>query len=187
MRRYAALIVFGLAVLAQNGLPASMLVRRAETLRDGRVWKFKTAPVDPYDAFRGKYVTLRLAEDRVAPAKGFVPDRGKKVYVLLEEDAEGFAHFSGISHEKTGENDCVQARIRYFNNKEIHLDLPIDRYYMEESKAPEAERVYRQNSRRGEQDAFVAVRILDGFPVIEELYIADTPIREYLEQGAGTQ
>jgi len=187
MKRYAALIVFGLAVLAQIGVPASVLMHRAETLREGRVWKFKTAPVDPYDAFRGKYVTLRLAEDRVATAKGFAPDSGKKVYVRLEEDAEGFARFAGIGYEKTGENDCVQARIRYFTSKEIHLDLPIDRYYMEESKAPEAERVYRQNSRRGEQNAFVAVRILDGFPVIEELYIADTPIREYLEQETKTQ
>jgi hypothetical protein len=48
--------------------------------------------------------------------------------------------------------------------------------------APEAETAYRKHSRRGQHDAYVAVRVRAGHPVPEEMYIAGEPILDHLEQ-----
>jgi uncharacterized membrane-anchored protein len=66
----------------------------------------------------------------------------------------------------------------------VRLQLPFDRYYAEEQLAPEIEQAYRANSRRGEQKAFIAVRVRKGRGVLEELYIEDLPVAEYLRQRA---
>src|SRR5205085_8475834 len=54
------LIVFVLVALAQLAAPGSLIWKRENTLRKGSVWKFRTAPVDPVDAFRGRYVALQF-------------------------------------------------------------------------------------------------------------------------------
>ena len=58
------------------------------------------------------------------------------------------------------------------------LELPFDRYYMQESLAPEAESAYAERLR--DERAWVTVRLHDGHAVLEELWIDDLPIREYL-------
>ena len=59
------LLVFALVGFAQLAVPASLIWKRERTLRQGHVWKFRTAPVDPVDAFRGRYVALEFeAEGR---------------------------------------------------------------------------------------------------------------------------
>ena len=77
------LIIFLLVALAQIAVPASMIWKRQRTLSEGRVWKFRTAPVDPVDAMRGRYLALRfeaeefpshpvpsVSSDRLRQAKG---------------------------------------------------------------------------------------------------------------------
>ncbi|MDD5136646.1 MAG: hypothetical protein PHN63_04800, partial [Candidatus Omnitrophica bacterium] len=54
----------------------------------------------------------------------------------------------------------------------------IDRYYMEEKAAPAAERAYRQSAQRDTQDAYIIVRIKDGFAIIENLYVGGQKIED---------
>jgi hypothetical protein len=51
---------------------------------------------------------------------------------------------------------------------------------MEESLAPAAEKAYREHARASERNAYITVRIRDGFGVIENLWIDGVPIREFL-------
>jgi len=53
---------------------------------------------------------------------------------------------------------------------------------MSEKAAPQAESAYRSHSRRGNQSAYVTVRVLDGFAVLDELYIDDVPITDFLKK-----
>ncbi len=53
MRRAWLLPAFVLVCLVQLAAPASMIWRHERTLANGLPFKFQTAPVDPYDAFRG--------------------------------------------------------------------------------------------------------------------------------------
>lgn len=49
---------------------------------------------------------------------------------------------------------------------------------MEEKAAPAAERVYRQFAQRNKQNAYIVVRIKDGFAVIEGLYAGGQKIED---------
>jgi hypothetical protein len=75
-------------------------------------------------------------------------------------------------------SDWIMAKVKYVSGDKVFLDLPIDRYYMEEKSAPAAERVYRQFAQRNKQDAYIVVRIKDGFAVIESLYVGGQKIED---------
>ena len=180
--RQVALPVFICVALLQLAVPLSMISRREVTLRHGRQYRFKTAPVDPYDAFRGRFVALGMENNSGPPAAGAQFSRGQKAYALIEEDGEGFARIAEVSPTRPREGGYITARVRYASGDTVHLGLPFDRYYMNERRAPQAERAYRDHSRRGNRDAYVAVRVRSGFAVLEELYVAGKPILEFLEE-----
>ena len=61
--------------------------------------------------------------------------------------------------------------------------MPFRRFYMDEDKAPKAERAV-WGGRRGQRKASVSVRVRNGVGVIEELYIDDVPIHQWLAENA---
>jgi hypothetical protein len=171
--------IFAVVALAQLSVPASMLWHRQRALSEGRAFKFKTAPVDPYDAFRGRYVALRFEEEQ-APWKDKQPaTNGQTVYALIEEKTNGFVHVTGATAIRPGDGDYVIAHVTWGEgNSVVHLSFPFDRFYMEESLAPNAEKAFGEHNRRTQQDAYAVVRVLDGLGVIENLYVGGKPIAE---------
>ena len=53
-------IFFGLLCVAQLGVILFQIVNYERILKEGEVFYFKVLPLDPYDAFRGRYVSLRF-------------------------------------------------------------------------------------------------------------------------------
>ena len=51
-------------------------------------------------------------------------------------------------------------------------------------QAPAAEQAYRNNSRRGQQNAYVTIRIRNGDAALEQLYIDNQPLADYLRAQA---
>ena len=51
-------ISFFILVLVQLAVPSFMILTQEEIQTEGKAFRFKTRPVDPYDLFRGKYITL---------------------------------------------------------------------------------------------------------------------------------
>src|SRR4051794_20169229 len=87
----------------QIGVPAYLISQHELALRYGRVFKFQTAPVDPYDAFRGRYVALSF-DAHTAPSSENI-ERGTKLWAVLTEDEHGFAKIDRVSREKiAGDN-----------------------------------------------------------------------------------
>ncbi len=170
--------------LSQITVPMSMLVSREIVLKNGMEFKFKTAPVDPYDAFRGRYVALRIEENKAPGQKGLFLKRGQKVYATIVTDEKGFAKFSGVVLSRPQGVPYIQAKVRYvWGEKEIYLDLPIDRYYMEEKAAPRAEKKYWEYySGHTNQDTYMVVRVKDGIAVIAGLYVAGEKIEDLLKR-----
>ena len=173
--------LFTCLAFVQIATPVSMIVRREVTLREGRQWRFRTKPVDPYDAFRGRYVALRIAEDTAPIPKEVKLVRNQKVYTLLKEDEKGFAKITGVSVKRPPGDAYLQAKVSYVQGKKVHLRLPFNRYYMEEEKAPAAETAYRKHSQRKSRDAYITVRVKAGFAVVEELYVGGKPILEFIQ------
>jgi uncharacterized membrane-anchored protein len=178
MKKELVVGLFAGLIAVQIGLPVSMIAKRESTLRDGAIFRFKTAPVDPYDAFRGRYVAIRAEINKVKKPEGMNLKYGQKVYAQLTVDEKGFAQVSQIAMQKPKDSAYLTASVTYPTGNDIGLNLPIDRYYMEEKAAPRAEQAYREHSRRDKQDAYVVVRVKDGFAVIEGLYVGDQRIED---------
>lgn len=178
-------IVTGFVVLAliQIAVPLFMIARREAILRSGVQYKFRTAPVDPADAFRGRYVALRMEQENVpAPKDAF--RRGERVYATLAPQSDGFTGIGAVVKTRPADEAFIKTRVRYMNNwssnTTVQIALPFDRYYMNEKHAPEAERAYRDNNRRTNRNAYVTVRVKGGSAVLENLYIGDKRVEEFI-------
>jgi uncharacterized membrane-anchored protein len=177
--KYWRLIVFGLVAFAQLAVPASLIWKREHTLRQGSVWKFKTAPVDPVDAFRGRYVALHFEVETQQIAPPANASSGQAVFVALKTNTEGFAEIDKVSATRPAGDDFMAAQL-----SGSAISLPFDKYWVTERDAPTAETAYRDLSRRGQQNAFVTVRVFRGDAAIEQLYLDNQPLADYLRAKA---
>ena len=177
-------LLFLMVALVQLALPASRIWLYERTLRDGHVFKFRTAPVDPYDAFRGRYVALRFEAGDAAWNEMDKPSHGRKIFALVETGADGFARFTTASLNRPAGGDYLEARSGYSaGDSRVPVEVPFDRFYMEEKLAPKAEQVYREHSAAGgERDAYAIVRIRAGLGVIEQVFVGDKPLAEAARQ-----
>lgn len=167
--------------LLQLMVPGMMIARREAALRDGSAYKFKTRPIDPFDPFRGRYVALWFSE--TAGEAGYEGvRRGHKVYVEVFQGEDGFAKLGKATRERPDGVDYIKARIAYVSGgSQVQLELPFDRYYMNEKKAPAAERVYWERARDTNSTAYAVVKVLDGMAVTEGLFVDGVHILDYLE------
>ena len=174
------LLVFALVGLAQLAVPGSLIWKRERTLRQGSVWKFRTAPVDPVDAFRGRYVSLEFDVEghEISPPPNI--DYGQTVFVTMRQNPEGFAEIDQVNPSRPAGDDFIEAQL-----KGSTVSLPFDKYWVTERDAPAAEAAYRALSRRDKQNAFVTVRVFRGDAAMEQLYLDGLPLGEYLRANAG--
>lgn len=177
--KYGRLIVFGLVALAQLAVPGSLIWKREQTLRQGNVWKFRTAPVDPVDVFRGRYVALRFDAETQEISPPANASYGDKVYATLKQNAEGFAEIDQVTATKPGGDDFMEAHL---SGKTV--SLPFDKYWVTERDAPAAETAYQNLSRRGNQNAYVTVRVFRGDAAMEQLCLDNQPLGDYLRANA---
>ena len=153
-----------ITVIAQIFVPSYMIWEKYDVLKNGEEVKIKVAPIDPYDAFRGRYVSLWYDYDI-----SYEQRQGK--YGILDIDKDGFAVVKEAVKEKP-EN------VLYLTGKnENHFYIPLDRYYMEETLAPKAEKALGEN-----RNAYVTVRIKDDKSVLSGLYIDGKRAEEFLTQ-----
>ena len=182
---------------AQLAIPLAMAYRYERTLREGTVYRFHTEPVDPVDAFRGRYVAIRLR--LVAPPQPAGDDRwGTAYYVVLGQDAQGDAIVRALSKDRPQEGDWLHGTLGEDVYEEwsrppeeapperppllgTRVELPLDRYYMEEGKAPQADRaVGRLGAERPRMDVTARVRVRHGLGAIEGLDVNGVPIERWL-------
>jgi uncharacterized membrane-anchored protein len=168
-------IVFVLVAFAQLAAPASLIWKRENTLRKGSVWKFRTAPVDPVDAFRGRYVALQFEVETQEVTPPANAESHRTFFVTLKQDAEGFAEVEQVSVAQPARDDFMIVQLS--GDK---ITLPFDKYWVTERDAPAAEAAYLAQSRRDKRNAFVTVRVFRGDAAIEQLYLDNQPLGEYL-------
>lgn len=187
MKTKNLLIAFAITALVQLFVPMKMIFDYNITEKEGTVYNFKAEPVDPYDPFRGKYVTLAYTMESLT-VKDTAWESGKTVYISLKKDKDGFAVADNVSADKLEkETDYVSAEVFYYNkhDKNLRVTLPFNRYYMEESKAPEAEAAYREytTSLKDFKPAYAVVAVKDGNAVLTDVIIDGMPIKEYVEKN----
>ena len=173
------LLVFAVVGLAQLAVPASLIWKREQTLRHGSVWKFRTAPVDPVDAFRGRYVALQFEVETQEVLPPPNASSGQTVFVTMRPNAEGFAEIDQVLANPPTGDDFIEAKLA---GKTV--SLPFDKYWLSERDAPATEAAYFAQSRRDKRNAFVAVRVFRGDAALDQLYLDGQPLGEYLRANA---
>jgi uncharacterized membrane-anchored protein len=172
------------------------IVRYERILARGTAYRIRTAPVDPADAFRGRYVQVGPSIVVGVPSSErekqlldeVVAGRGS-LYVRLATDPEGFASAAGITSEPPANGDYLRVEEAGHEWTQTapspapdevrgyRLMFPFDRYYMSERAAPAAVQRYREAlGRDANRRAWVAVRVLAGSGVIDGLFIDGVPI-----------
>lgn len=186
-KRNLVLACFAAVILAQLAVPAWMIVERETTLSQGAVYKFRTQPVDPVDAFRGRYVWLRLEPDTVIVPDGGVWRYNQKAFAVLGTGTNGFAVVERLERERPVGVDSLRVRIGWVEGRDkVHIQWTgLDRFYMTERKAPAAEAAYRTHSVRSNQACHISVRVRRSVGVIENLYIENRTIQDWLRENSG--
>jgi len=195
--RKAAFIILGILITAQLLIPVSMILKHEQILRTGVLYRFKTRPIDPADPLQGRYVQLGFENDYiVAPTNAVEPARNEYVYVTLDTDPDGLCTLTGWSRERPEHGDYL--KLKYWGKKYnwsakddgqrypgLQFKLPFDRFYMDENKAPRAEKLVQtrridlsEENTNPVTNCWANVKVLNGAALIEDLLVDGTSIRK---------
>ena len=189
---YAAIIVL---------IPAYIAVSSQNVLNNGKLYKFKPMAYDPFDPFRGKFLRVNYERNNI-PTK-FDFKEGQTVYVSIGVDKEGFAFFeeafkSPPKHkaylkstvEWAGFDELLQRQIEMAIEDDdfdlssidtrsvVNIKIPdnMNKFFINEDDAGRAEKVFF----REQANIYIGVRVLDGEARLEDIYVRDQPILDYL-------
>jgi uncharacterized membrane-anchored protein len=178
--------IFILIALAQLFVPGKMIFEKERVISSGAEYKFKTVPIDPNDPFRGKYITLSYDETRFMDTESRDWLYGDDIYVILTTDKEGFAKIESVSRTKpSSELDFVKATVinNTFNNEyKVEIEYPFNRYYMEESKALQAELIYRETMRDSKSNTYALVSVKGDEAVLKDVLIDGVSIKDIVKE-----
>ncbi len=186
------IFLFALVVLAQLYVPAKMIFDYEVIFKNGTELKLKVEPMDPSDPFHGKYIDLSYTEQEFEVENPQDFTREEKIYVLFDTDKNGFAQIDTIVKDKPDAGIFVQAKVKYSvnqndfgnpKNKRIGIDYSFKRFYMEESKAAQAEELYRESTRDTNQVAYAIVNVLNGKGIVKNVMINGKPIKDLVKDS----
>lgn len=172
------LLLFALVVIAQLYVPLQMIFNQEDIIKTGTEFKFQTAPIDPYDAFRGKYITLFFKEREITVKNVKKYISGETVFATIITTKNGFAKVSSISKSKPeNTNSYLKLKIVFsLNDDKIAINFPFNRFYMNENTAPKAEKIYREFSIKKKNETYALVAIKNGEAVIKDVRINEVSL-----------
>lgn len=180
-----SLIAFLLIGLIQLLVPSIMIYQHEKVLNSGTTYKFKTAPLDPYDPFRGRYVSLDFEEDFVDVPNADELNEGEDAFAILEVNEEGFGVVKALQKEQPKEiENYVIAKIKYKvgeNSTRVNIQLPFNKFYCEESKAPRIELKYNEFRRDSTKTIYAEVKVKSGNYSVTGLYVDGQSILDLLD------
>jgi uncharacterized membrane-anchored protein len=182
--------IFVVVVVAQWYVPLSMVRESEETMSDGEELLFLTRPVDPSDPFRGKYITLTFTEEN--QTLDTVPKftAGQEFYASFTLDSAGFADLVDLHEEDPGDQwpwvikVQVSSAYVYDSVQSVSLKFPFDRFYLEESKASDAEKAYWEANMASETDkqSYAVVKVKDRRAVLVDVRIGEKSIVDIVSE-----
>lgn len=175
-------VLFGVLCVAQLGVIVFQIASYERILKEGEVFYFKVLPLDPYDAFRGRYVSLRFENVNKAPLSEGEADNGQsKGYAILEH-RDSIDAIKEVRFTKPSSGSFLEVDVNFINHdksgqKSTNISLPFERFYMREEIAPKAEQVMRV---RSGVTVNAKLRVLNGKGVIEELMVGEISLSQFV-------
>lgn len=182
--KYGVIIGFVIMVLAQWYAPISMIIGSEKTIDGGKEFKFRTRPVDPSDPFRGKSIILQFDATTYTTNDStqlkFLPS--SPVYAVIDVDPRGFARIKQLTNDPPEDRDFFTAQFNYSYDSIAYLSFPFDEFYLEESKASEAERIYWQSRSDSTMVCYAKVMVLDGDAKLVDVIVNDSSIVDVVKR-----
>mgnify|MGYP006266341479 CR=1 FL=1 len=178
-----SLPVFLLLALLQLGFMGYLIVRQEHVVLHGTTYRFLTQSIDPRDPFRGKYIVLHFEAEtfRVATPHNWLealPHRAE-VFAHLGTNAEGYAILTGLSPTPPA-GDYLPVRVSYYHsNGTVRVELPFDRYYLEETKAKPAEDALRDGRGR-DLPCYAVVKVRNGRSALVDVQVDGQSIHQWI-------
>jgi len=173
---------FLLMIALQWYVPGRLIFYKERVLAAGKEFRFRTEPFDPYDAFRGKYVSLTFNQTSVQMKDSATWHEGDMIYALLSTDSLGFAKVSGVTKDEPAEDvdylKVISGYVYQDTVTSVSINYPFDRFYMEESKASSADEAYHQALRDTSKITYALIKIHKGEGVIVDVFIDGIPLKE---------
>ncbi|MFV8328479.1 GDYXXLXY domain-containing protein [Flavobacterium sp. ZS1P14] len=174
------ILLFTLLAIAQLFVPLQMIVHQENIIKTGKEFKFQTAPVDPYDPFRGKYITLSFKEREIRVKNAKKWGSGETVFATIITGKNGFAKISSIAKVRpTNSEPYLKLKIGFvLDNSKIALDFPFNRLYMNENTASKAEKIHQEFSIKKKNETYALVAVKNGESVIKDVRINGVSIKD---------
>mgnify|MGYP001572134655 FL=1 len=125
MKQYTRLIL-GLAVLLV--IAGIFTLYLSWPLLTGTTVILKTQPVDPFDVFRGQYMTINYEISGVGLPEG--AKEGDSIYVLLKEGEDKIWHAEKTSLSKPDSGIFIRGTARQ-SRRGLSLEYGIEQYFFE--------------------------------------------------------
>ncbi len=180
-------LLFIATALAQLGVLAWAIIGQERILRQGEVFLFRTAPLDPRDPFRGEYVRLDFeAESGRWVVADSIITTPRRYYARLGTDSAGFARITHLRTTPPPAGPYLAVRPGYDDGTAIiQVELPFDRYYLKEGEGARTEALlmpqWADSVRSAPLPAHAVVRVHEGRAVVEDLVVGGRPLRAWLE------
>jgi len=125
-KQYIALIATLCLVLA---VLLSFILYNQWPFMTGETIVLATQPVDPFDPFRGQYMTINYEISRIDNAEGF--KEGDTAYVALKEDGQGIWRKESVAKSKPDKGDFIRGDVTSVNGNSIRIEYGIEQFFFE--------------------------------------------------------
>jgi uncharacterized membrane-anchored protein len=88
-----------------------------------------TQPVDPFDPFRGQYMTINYEISRISDVEGF--SEGDSVFISLKEDEQGIWRKESVSKSKPDKGDFIKGEVTSVYGNSIRIEYGIEQFFFE--------------------------------------------------------
>lgn len=172
MKKIVFITILILVFAAQWAIPLKMIYNNEQAIVAGKLFKFKTQPIDPSDPLRGAYITLNFEMSSIE-TKDLNWDYGERVFVQIKEDSLGFAQAISASKSRPQTNDdYLMVKVNNYYHGTLHFEVPFNRFYMEETKALDAEIAYIKAQRDSvPNNAYGLVYVKEGNAVLSDVIV----------------
>src|SRR4028118_1780770 len=102
---------FLVLAIAQWFVPGLMIWQKEKVLNRGIPYRFQSAPVDPADPFRGRYIVLNFKETSFKTREPLKLTYGSKIYVTFSNDRNGFAMIKSVHEKKPDGQAYIEASL----------------------------------------------------------------------------
>lgn len=136
----------------------------------GKTFILATQPVDPFDIFRGQYLSINYDISRISNLSDYgisvSPELvGESIYAILEKDSLGIERAKGYSLAKPTSGDFIKGQIKYAYGGSVFVSYGIEQYFFE------------KNAQFSTQNITVEVKVSDaGRATISKLYRNGKPL-----------